>query len=65
MTTVKIKGMACNHCVMAVIKALREIDGVKDVEVDLKKGEATFNSTTSVHMDMVRTQIKKAGYDVD
>ncbi|MDY6836752.1 MAG: cation transporter [Thermodesulfobacteriota bacterium] len=65
MTTVKIKGMSCNHCVMAVTKALREIDGVKDVEVDLKKGEATFDATTSVHMDMVRTKIKKAGYDVD
>jgi len=64
MTTVKIKGMSCNHCVMAVTKALMEIDGVKGVEVDLTKGEATFDEATPVDMDMVRAQIKKAGYDI-
>ena len=37
MATVKIKGMTCNHCVMAVTKALNEIDGIKDVKVDLEK----------------------------
>lgn len=64
MTTVKIKGMSCNHCVMAVTKALMEIDGVKGVEVDLAKGEATFDEATPVDMDIVRAQIKKAGYDI-
>lgn len=42
MATVKIKGMTCNHCVMAVTKALNEIEGIKDVKVDLEKGEAFF-----------------------
>jgi len=64
MTTVKIKGMSCNHCVMTVTKALRGLDGVKDVKVDLTKSEATFEEATPVDMDMVRAQIKKAGYDV-
>ncbi|MDY6954056.1 MAG: cation transporter [Thermodesulfobacteriota bacterium] len=64
MTRVKIKGMSCNHCVMAVTKALMEIDGVKDVEVDLATGEATFDAATPVDMDMVHAQVKKAGYDV-
>jgi len=31
----QIKGMACNGCVMGVTKALDEIDGIKDVKVDL------------------------------
>ncbi len=64
MTTVKVKGMSCNHCVMAVTKALNEIEGVKDVKVDLAKGQATFDETKPVDMDVVRAQIKKAGYDV-
>jgi len=64
MTTVKLKGMSCNHCVVAVTKALMEIDGIKDVDVDLAKGEATFDEATPVDMDMVRAQVKKAGYDV-
>ena len=65
MATVKIKGMSCNHCVVAVTKALNEIDGVTDVKVDLTKGEATFDEAKPVDMDMVNAQIKKAGYDVD
>ena len=29
MATIKIKGMSCNHCIMAVTKALNEIEGIK------------------------------------
>ena len=63
MATVKIKGMSCNHCVMAVTKALNEIHGIKEVQVDLAKGEATFDEEEPVDMDIVREQIAKAGYE--
>jgi copper chaperone len=64
MTTIKIKGMSCNHCVMAVTKALNEIHGIKDVKVDLSKGEATFEEDRPADMNVVREQIKKSGYEV-
>ena len=64
MATVKIKGMSCNHCVMAVTKALNEIDGVSGVQVDLSKGEATFQETKPVDRNLIRDKIKKAGYEV-
>jgi len=64
MKTIKIKGMTCNHCVMAVTKALEKIDGVKDVEVDLAKGEATFDEVKPVDMEVVKERIRKAGYDI-
>jgi copper chaperone len=64
MTTIKIKGMSCNHCVMAVTKALNEIDWIKDVKVDLAKGEAAFDEEKAVDMALVRERIKKAGYEV-
>jgi copper chaperone len=64
MRTIKIKGMSCNHCVMAVIKALNEIDGIRDVSVDLPKGEATFDEENPTDMNIVRENIKKAGYEV-
>jgi len=64
MTTINIKGMSCNHCVMAVTEALNEIDGVKDIKVDLAKEEATFDETMPVDMDTIREKIKKAGYEV-
>ena len=64
MATIKIKGMSCNHCVMAVQKALGEIDGTKDVKVDLEKGETTFDESTPVDMNTVREAVKKAGFEV-
>lgn len=64
MATIKINGMSCNHCVMAVTRALNEIDGVKDVKVDLSKGKAAFEEERPVDMNIVREKIKKAGYEV-
>jgi copper chaperone len=64
MTTIKIKGMSCNHCVMAVTKVLEGIGAFENVKVDLKKGEATFDETGPVDMEKIREQIKKAGYEV-
>ena len=63
MATIKIKGMTCDHCVMAVPRALNEIDGIKDVKVDLEKGEAFFEGKP-IDMGLVREKIKKAGYEV-
>jgi copper chaperone len=64
MSTIKIKGMSCNHCVMAVQKALIAIEGVRNVNVDLQKGEATFDETTPVDMNTLREAVTKAGYQV-
>ncbi len=64
MTTIKIKGMSCQHCVMAVTKALKEIDGLQDVTVDLEKGEASFNETKPVEKTLIQERIQKAGYEV-
>ncbi|SDE80917.1 copper chaperone [Thermus arciformis] len=40
MLRLKVEGMTCNHCVMAVAKALKKVPGVEKVEVSLEKGEA-------------------------
>ena len=62
--TIKIKGMTCNHCVMAVTKTLKEIDGITNVKVDLQKAEATFDEARAVDMEVVKERIRKAGYDI-
>ena len=64
MTTIKIKGMSCNHCVMAVTKALNAMDGVANVKVSLEAGEATFEEKKPVDMAVVKEKIKKAGFEV-
>ncbi len=64
MKTIKIKGMSCQHCVRAVKKALEEIDGISDVEVDLAKGQASFQENRPIEDDLLREKIKIAGYEI-
>jgi copper chaperone len=64
MATIKIKGMSCNHCVMAVTKALGGIEGIRNVSVDLAKGEATFDEAMPVDKEIISDRIRKAGFDV-
>lgn len=64
MKSIKIKGMSCQHCVMAVTKALSSLDGIKNVKVDLKSGVATYEETKTVAPKVISAAVKKAGYDV-
>jgi len=64
MAKIKIRGMSCQHCVMAVTKALGGIEGIKDVHVDLEKGEATFTEEKPIDRALIRERIAKAGFDV-
>jgi copper chaperone len=64
MKTIKIKGMSCQHCVMAVTKALSGIEGIQNVKVNLEKGEASFDEVKPVEAAVIRERVKKAGYDV-
>ena len=64
MKKVKIKGMSCQHCVMAVTKALSAVEGIAKVEVDLKTGTASYEETKPVDAAAVAAAVKKAGYDV-
>ena len=40
MLKLKVEGMTCDHCVMAVKKALSRVPGVERAEVSLERGEA-------------------------
>lgn len=62
MTTVKIKGMRCNHCVDSVRKALEELEGVSDVQVDLDREEASFEGRVS--QEKVRKAVAGIGFEV-
>ena len=64
MKTIRIKGMTCQHCVMAVTKALSGINGIQNVKVNLERGEASFDEVKPVEMSVIRERVKKAGYDI-
>ena len=64
MTTIKVKGMSCQHCVGSVTKALSEIEGIADVQVSLEKGEATFNENSPLAEQTIKDAITKIGFEV-
>ncbi|MCG2744979.1 MAG: heavy-metal-associated domain-containing protein [Desulfobacteraceae bacterium] len=61
-TTIKIKGMSCQHCVGSTKKALEAIPGISNVQIDLEKGEATFDG--KVDSQTVNEAITKIGFEV-
>jgi formate dehydrogenase gamma subunit len=63
-TTLKVKGMSCQHCVMSVTKALGQLEGIKNVQVDLVKGEVRFDNTREVAFSRIAKAIEDAGYEV-
>jgi copper chaperone len=63
-SVLKVKGMSCQHCVISVTKALNQLDGIKNVQVDLAKGEVRFDNTKSITSDQIQKAITNAGYEV-
>jgi copper chaperone len=63
-TTWKVKGMSCQHCVMSVTKALGQLDGIKNVQVDLAKGEVRFDNSKEIASNRIEKAIGDAGYEV-
>ena len=58
-----IAGMSCNHCKMAVEKALRSLDGVENAGVDLAGNTATVEyDPEKVSGEDLKTVISEAGY---
>jgi copper chaperone CopZ len=49
---------------MAVKKALMEVDGVTQAEVDLQKAQATLVHDKPVDMTTVKDRLERAGYEV-
>jgi len=63
-TTLKVKGMSCQHCVMSMTKALGQLEGIKNVQVDLAKGEVRFDNTKEVASQRIEKAIEDAGYEI-
>ncbi len=59
-----IEGMSCDHCVKHVTNALIEVDGVKDVKVDLKGKVAAVELAGNTDDRRLKEAVEEAGYDV-
>ena len=63
-STIKVKGMSCQHCVMSVTKALGQLEEIKNVQVDLAKGEVRFDNSKEIASNRIEKAISDAGYQV-
>ena len=59
-----VSGMTCGHCVASVSDAIRKLDGVTNVNVDLGSGEVSVESDVPVAADAVASAVSEAGYEV-
>ena len=64
-TTLKIEGMTCDHCKAAVTNALTELDGVSEVDVNVKEGTAKVSyDSRSVSVSEMNEAVEEQGYDI-
>ncbi len=57
-------GMTCGHCVSSVTEEIQQIDGARDVAVDLTTGAVTVTADQPVPADAVTTAVREAGHQV-
>jgi copper chaperone len=63
--TLNVAGMSCQHCKMAVTRAVSSIPGVTGVEVSLEANSVTFDyAEGQVPLDSVKQAIQAQGYKV-
>ncbi len=59
----KIDGMSCQHCVMAVKKALDELDGVTSAEVEVGSAVVSYDESKT-DKAAVESAVVNAGYKI-
>ncbi|HLA68771.1 MAG TPA: heavy-metal-associated domain-containing protein [Bacteroidota bacterium] len=59
----KIEGMSCGHCVMAVKKELGKLTGVEIDEVQIGSARVRLDEKT-VAVEQLNQAVEKAGYRV-
>lgn len=60
-----IEGMSCDHCKMAVTRAVSSLEGVGSVEVSLENNTATVEFEESrLQLATIKQAIEDQGYDV-
>ena len=61
--TIKVSGMSCNHCKMAVENALKELKGVNEAKVDLPGNQVkVVYDPGAVSRQAIVEAINEAGY---
>jgi copper chaperone len=61
-----VNGMSCNHCVRAIEQAVGEIDGTKEIKVELEKKEVSVSfDDKKVNLEQIIDAIQEEGYEIE
>ena len=61
---VKIEGMSCQHCVMAVKKAIGGLKGVENADVAIGSAAVKYDES-KVKKEEIEAAVEKAGFKVN
>ncbi len=62
--TLNVEGMSCMHCVKKVETALKDVKGVKSVNVSLENKKAEVTLKEDVDLSVLKKAVEDAGYEV-
>ena len=63
--TLKVDGMACEHCARTITNALKTLPGIRSVSVDLKIKTVTAEyDPAHASPEKLKREIEDQGYDV-
>ncbi|GGS94071.1 hypothetical protein GCM10010156_60440 [Planobispora rosea] len=63
-TTYRVEGMTCGHCVSSVTSEVSKIEGVTGVNVDLTAKLVTVTSGAALDDTAVGAAVDEAGYEL-
>ena len=63
-STYTVTGMTCGHCAASVSEEVKEIPGVREVDVVVETGAVTITSDEPVDADKVKAAVEEAGYQL-
>lgn len=63
MHILKVTGMSCGHCVRAISLAVRTVDEVAAVEIDLATGEVRI--TSRLGLEQLLEVVRAEGYGAE
>ncbi|MGB2129732.1 MAG: heavy-metal-associated domain-containing protein [Flavicella sp.] len=62
--SVKVDGLGCPFCAYGLDKKFKDLEGIKDIEIEMETGMLQFNipSQPVMSLQKVANQVEKAGY---
>jgi copper chaperone len=64
--SLSVPGMSCSHCEGTIRKAVGLLDGVGNIDIDLKSKNVTVKyDANKISVNAIKEIIEDQGYDVD